>query len=127
MSIQNTMVETGSKIAELQKAMGSKGVELDIKTLADFNQPMDFNKYLSAAGQKGKMRKMLAPFATDVATNMNAALEKHLSSLNLGQDELIKRSMTGRSVIHNLVENLLKTQHKKTDPGTMEAITEMEN
>lgn len=124
--VQNMMLETASQISDLQKAMGSKAAENHFVTLAKFSAPIDYEKYLAAGAQKGKVRKLLAPFATDIATNMNAALDRHLKSLNLEADELVKRSMTGRSVIHNLVENLLKTQHQKTDPSAMSAITEME-
>ncbi len=127
LEVQNAMLETAYNIANLQTAMGSKTQENELVTVAKFAKPIDYEQYLAAGAQKGKFRKMLAPFATDIATNMNASLEKHLNSLNLSEGDFIKRSMTGRSVIHNLVENLLKTQHQKTDPAAMAAMTDMES
>lgn len=110
---QRLALKDGNLMAELANRMAIKGSNTASVKLEDFKKAGEFNKYLGTSALKGVQRKNQAAAATDIATRMAETLNLHLESLqgSLTPEEFAKRQFASRLTIHNLIENLLKTQH----------------
>lgn len=107
---QRVALQKLGDLADFANAIALKGSDknpIDVRSLANYEE----NAAQSSA--KAIQRKMIAPEATDVATKMAESLELHLNALKgtLKPEDFAKRQFAARMAIHNLVENLLKTQH----------------
>lgn len=104
-------------LAEFANAIALKGSAKDLVRVEDLAK---YETNATQASAKAIQRKMIAPEATEVATKMAEALDMHLSGLRgtVSPEVFAKRQFGARMAIHNLVENLLKTQHgKSSDVG----------
>lgn len=91
------------------KAMKVKGGKTQTKTLADFATEEEYAKYRATGGLKGRNRKTLAAPATGLAVSFGKALELEFGA---GNSKEITQS---RIMVHQLVENLLKSAHLDTE------------
>ena len=111
---QNTYLKSFKDLADFANKISLKGSSQDMIRVDDL---ANYEKNATQSSAKGIQRKMIAPEATDIATKMAESLDLHLNALKgtLTPEQFAKRQFTARMAIHNLVENLLKTQHGKTD------------
>ena len=114
---------------EMIAQLTPKGKNREKAMLGSFG---DFNSFMSHqmfSGYKGKQRKFLAAHSTDMAMNMTEALQRHLKSLGLADEEMARRSIMGRTVIHNMTEAMLKSAHRSSnelkESGSVSAIEHM--
>lgn len=98
-------------MTEVIKSMKIKGNNTSMRSIADFATDEDYARYRVSGGLKGRNRKTLAAPATGLAVSYTKALELELGSLGPQSQELTQ----GRVMIHQLVENLLKSAHLDTD------------
>lgn len=99
------------EMVDVTDAMKVKGKDIGMKTIADFSSDAEYAAYRVAGGLKGRNRKSLAAPATGLAVSYSKALELELGHLGGTSKELTQ----GRVMIHNLVENLLKSAKLDTD------------
>lgn len=92
-------------------SMKIKGKNTSMKTIADFATDSEYAAYRVSGGLKGRNRKTLAAPATGLAVSYSKALELEIGHLGSNSKELTQ----GRVMIHQLVENLLKSAHLDTD------------
>lgn len=96
---------------EVIKSMKIKGNNTSMRSIADFSTDEDYARYRVSGGLKGRNRKTLAAPATGLAVAYTKALELEIGHLGSSSKELTQ----GRVMIHQLVENLLKSAHLDTD------------
>ena len=106
-----------------------KGKNNSKAMLGAFATSEDYLSHQMFSGYKGKQRKFLASHSTDMAMNMTEALQRHLKSLGLEEDEFARRSIMGRTLIHNMTEAMIKSAHRSSteikDSGAVSPIEHM--
>lgn len=107
---QRNALAAHDELVNLSNAMAIKGKD---KALVNIETLEDYGRHIASTSLQAIQRKGIAPEATDAATRMAESLELHLSSLkdSMNPMDFAKRQFAARMAIHNLVENLLKTQH----------------
>lgn len=72
----------------------------------------DYENYLMKASRKGSYRKTISPQVTQLATSLSETIDK---MTHIGTNDITDYDkQVLRTINHNLVENLLKTQHIDT-------------
>lgn len=97
-------------LQDVISVMKVKGGKKSAKSLYDFETETEHATYRVSGGLKGRNRKTLAAAGTGLAVSYAKALE-----LNLNGEGVSKELTQGRIMIHQLVENLLKSAHLDTD------------
>ena len=98
-------------MVDITESMKVKGKDIGMKTIGDFASQAEYASYRVSGSLKGRNRKSLAAAATGLAVSLSKSLELELGSLGGTSKELTQ----GRTMIHNLVENLLKSSKLDTD------------
>lgn len=108
--MQQTSMKDLGELANFANTIALKGSSKDLVRIEDL---ANYEKNAAQSSAKAIQRKMIAAEATDVATKMAESLELHLGAIEktMTADQFAKRQFAARMAIHNLVENLLKTQH----------------
>ena len=129
--VKNIMEGQYKNFAEAEKlmeALSRKGNKATTTMHASFDDLSEYLQHQMYSAMKSKQRKILAPHATDLAMNLTVALDRHLRSLQLVDEEFVKRSLLGRTLIHNITESLIKSAHRSTsDLAKTGAVSEIES
>lgn len=111
----------------LINTLSRKGNKADPQMHASFGSFSEYLEHSMYSAIKSKQRKILAPLATDIAMNMTDSLQRHLSTLNLSEEEFTRKSILGRTFIHNMTEALIKSAHRSSkDLANTGAVSEIE-
>ena len=111
----------------LISTLSRKGNKASPQMHASFGSYSEYLEHSMYSALKSKQRKILAPLATDIAMNMTDALQRHLSSLNLSEEDMMRKSILGRTFIHNMTEALIKSAHRSSkDLASTGAVSEIE-
>lgn len=87
------------------------------KSLEDFSSEEELSDYHMRGALKGRHRKVLAAPVTGLALAYTKALE-----MELGTDEVnVTKKIQSRMLVHQLVENLIKTAHIETSSFNAES------
>ena len=104
--------EAFNDMTDLLDAMKVKGSastkKANPKSISDISSPEELADYYTKGGMKGRHRKVLAAPVTGLALAYTKALEFELQ----GADD--KKMVQSRMLVHQLVENLIKTAHIET-------------
>lgn len=125
--LMNAQASNFDENEQLMNSLSRKGNKATNVMHGSFNNINEFIQHQMYSAMKSKQRKILAPHATDIAMNMTNALDAHLRGAGLDEAQLMRKSILGRTLIHNMTESLLKSAHRSSsDLARTGAISEIE-
>ncbi len=109
-------------------ALSRKGNKATTVMHSSLESELDYISHQAFSSLKSKQRKFLASHTTDLSMNLTNALHKHLAATEGNSDKLMRRSIMGRTLIHNITESLLKSAHRSSlDLQNAAGVSEIES
>ena len=109
-------------------SLSRKGNKANTVMHSSVMSELDYISHQAHSSLKSKQRKFLASHTTDLSMNLTEALTRHLNATVKDPSELMKRSIVGRTLIHNITESLIKSAHRSSlDLQNAAGISEIES
>lgn len=116
MATQNKAFDESQHLMDAMASKQKNGAINPKSFLGDYNSAAAYYADQATSSFKGRQRKILAAPATYLAMNMTDMLIHRLDSdTTLSAEERMSRSITGRTVIHNITESLIKSAHRSNE------------
>ena len=126
--LMDAQVEAFGDAETMALALSRKGNKASTVMHSSLMSELDYISHQSFSSLKSKQRKFLASHTTDLSMNLTEALSRHLNATVTDPAELMKRSIMGRTLIHNITESLLKSAHRSSlDLQNAAGISEIES